>query len=209
MIHLKSFSEQHSLMNENVIPFKISPFFELAIDTVYSIKLPRIEWAGSLFQLVDHNRAYLSEYLPWVDHTLSAKDSEHFIKHSLEQAEKGKSLHLCIWEKECLVGLIGLHYIDRLDRKTEIGYWISEEHQGKGIITKCCQRLIKFCFQDLQLHRVEIRCQASNLRSQSIPKQLGFKHEGTLRGAFFRNGQFSDCLIFGLLATDQLVNVKY
>ncbi len=194
-------------MNDH--PFKIPPSFELTVDAVYSIKLPAVEWADSLFQLVDLNRIYLSEYLHWVDHTLSPKDSEHFIKHSIEQAGKGESLHLCIWEGKTLIGLIGLHYIDRLDRKTEIGYWISEEHQGKGIITKCCQRLIKYCFQDLQLHRIEIRCQASNVRSQSIPKQLGFKHEGTLRGAFFRNGQFADCLVFGLLATDQQVNVRH
>ena len=52
---------------------------------------------------------------------------------------------------------------------------------GAGIITRCCASLLDYLFDDLRLHRVEIRCGTGNTRSCAIPRTLGFLREGVLR----------------------------
>lgn len=57
-----------------------------------------------------------------------------------------------------LVGMIALHYIDQKNKASSIGYFLAEEAQGKGIITKSVQALINYLFEVLDLHRIEIQC---------------------------------------------------
>jgi hypothetical protein len=77
-----------------------------------------------------------------------------------------------------LVGDIGYHPIDWADRKAEIGYWLGESFQGKGLMTEACKTLITYAFAELGLNKVEIHCAAENIRSCAIPKRLGFTQEG-------------------------------
>jgi ribosomal-protein-serine acetyltransferase len=84
----------------------------------------------------------------------------------------------------------------------EIGYWIAQEHQGKGIVTEACRAMITHAFRELDLHRVQIRCATGNIKSCAIPQRLGFAHEGTAREAEMVNDRFIDLHIFGMLKQD-------
>jgi ribosomal-protein-serine acetyltransferase len=104
--------------------------------------------------------------------------------------------------------MIGLHDIDWVNRKTEIGYWISQEYQGLGIISRSCRALISYTFEHLKLHRLEIQCAKQNLASRRIPEKLGFQQEALLRESIFLHGEFSDLILYGLLASQWHIPVK-
>ncbi|MBK7633025.1 MAG: GNAT family N-acetyltransferase [Saprospiraceae bacterium] len=50
-----------------------------------------------------------------------------------------------------------MHKIDHQNKIGEIGYWLTYV-QGKGITTSACEALLSFCFNELQLNRIEIKC---------------------------------------------------
>jgi ribosomal-protein-serine acetyltransferase len=104
-----------------------------------------------------------------------------------------------IMVKHIMAGRIGLYNIDRQNKTASIGYWLDHQHQGQGIITRCCQLLIRYCFTDLELNRIEIRCGTTNTKSQAVPERLHFKKEGTVRQAEFVNNAFIDLHIYSLI----------
>src|SRR5262249_5272750 len=99
--------------------------------------------AAELTRLIDRNRAHLRQWLPWLDSSNSIIDTARFIGRSMEQAADDNGLTFGIVWEGSLAGVIGQHYVDSLNRRTEIGYWIDAEHQGRGIVTQATA-----CFTD-------------------------------------------------------------
>ena len=96
-------------------------------------------------------------------------------------------------------GSAAFHLIDQMRKSTSLGYWIDEQHQGRGIVTACCRALITEAFRGYELHRIEIRCAVGNDRSAAIPGRLGLREEGTLREAEPLHGRFVDLRLFSVL----------
>jgi ribosomal-protein-serine acetyltransferase len=139
----------------------------------------------------------------WMSPDYSLESSRHFMSEGIAKRKAGETLGLGIFRGEDLIGSIGFVKFDWTSRRTEIGYWISKVEEGKGIITRATMLLIDYAFDDLNMNRIEIRCSAKNVRSAAVPERLGFKKEGYLRQAEFRNGHMHDFLIFGLLREDR------
>ena len=94
---------------------------------------------------------------------------------------------------------MGFHTINLANEWAEIGYWIAKDYEGKGIMTECVRAIINYGFNDINLHRIQIRCDANNSKSKVIPERLGFKLEGIIRENHKRDGEFTDGFTFGLL----------
>jgi ribosomal-protein-serine acetyltransferase len=155
-----------------------------------------------VFAVVKRNYVHLGPFMHWATPDYSRESAREFIGKSIESTAAKTGLGFGIFEKGCFIGSIGFVKFDWNARKTEIGYWIDEAEEGKGIISTACRMLIGYAFTELHLNRVEIRCAASNLRSAAIPERLGFQREGVLRQAEFRDGQLHDFKIYGLLADE-------
>jgi ribosomal-protein-serine acetyltransferase len=158
--------------------------------------------AESLFALVDRDREYLRQWLPWVDATVSTDQIIEFLARVTAQFEEGLGPNFGIWLDGSLAGAIGCHPIDRPDRSCSLGYWIASAHQGKGTITRCCLHLLEYLFSEAGLHRVEIRCGTGNSRSCAIPRRLGFTREGVLREAEWVNDRWLDLEVWSMLEQD-------
>ncbi|MEK4229606.1 GNAT family N-acetyltransferase [Solibacillus sp. FSL H8-0538] len=158
--------------------------------------------ANELFELTHGSRSYLREWLPWVDLTKSVGDSEDFIKMTLEQFAGNGGFQLAICYKGKIAGVIGLHNINWSNKSTSIGYWLGEGFQGKGLMVKSCAAVIRYCFEDMNLNRIEIRVATSNKKSKAIPEKLGFQKEGCLRDAEWLYDKFTDHYVFSLLEKD-------
>jgi ribosomal-protein-serine acetyltransferase len=172
------------------------------LDQDVELRLLEERHAKELFALTDRNRAYLREWLPWLDNTISVADTRRFIQASLEQFANNNGFTAGIWYRGQLAGLIGLQKIDWANRSTNIGYWLGAAYQGRGLMTKACQALVDFAFTDLGLNHVEIRCAPENKRSRAIPERLGFRQEGLLRQAEWLYDHFVDHVVYGLLASE-------
>jgi len=104
-------------------------------------------------------------------------------------------------EETMLLGGTGFH--TRLgDNQLEIGYWIHKDYINKGIVTESTAALVKVGFEIVHLHRIEIHCDPRNVASASIPRKLGFTHEGTLRAKTPFLDHWVDSMIWGLLDTE-------
>lgn len=139
-----------------------------------------LEDAPILYQLIDNNRTYLREFLPWLDFCNSVADSVDFIKKANAENKNKKSLTLCIREAEAIIGVVCFHPFDVVEKSASIGYWIDQKHQGQGIITQACNQLINYGFQELELTEIKISCNVANKKSRAIPENLGFVRTKTL-----------------------------
>jgi ribosomal-protein-serine acetyltransferase len=95
--------------------------------------------------------------------------------------------------------MVGFHSVSWGNRSTSIGYWLAEDHQGRGIMTTAVRALVDHAFDEWNLHRIEIHCAPANHRSRAIPERLGFREEGTLRETELVGGRYLDSVVYGLL----------
>lgn len=167
-----------------------------------SLKLIELNDAERIFELTDKSRNYLSEWLPWLDFTKKVEDSKEFIQNSLKSYAENKSINTVILFKGEIVGVAGFNNINWSNKTAYIGYWLSEEYQGKGIMTKVAKALIDYAFSHLNLNKVEIRAALENEKSRSIPERLGFVNEGSIRQAEWLYDHFVDHIVYGLLADE-------
>jgi ribosomal-protein-serine acetyltransferase len=168
----------------------------------FSLRLLEERHARTLFVAVERERERLRPWLPWVDATRTEEDTLSFIKSALEQFAENRGFAAGIWSGARLVGTIGVHRIDWLNRRVEIGYWLAREFEGRGVMTDACRAVLTHLFRELELHRVEIRCATGNARSAAIPRRLGFTLDGTLREAQLVGDRYHDLLVFGMLRQD-------
>jgi RimJ/RimL family protein N-acetyltransferase len=99
-----------------------------------------------------------------------------------------------------LIGSIGLHAINQKDQTAEFGIAIGEkDYWSRGFGTEAAQLIIDYGFQQLNLHRISSSVFAFNERSLKLHAKVGFKEEGRLRKEVFKNGQFEDRVLFGIL----------
>ena len=168
------------------------------------LQLFRVEHAPVIYELIDRNREHLRRWLPWVDGVTEPTDTLDFVKGSIALYEKGLGPHYAIHYYGVLVGLIGIQPINWPDKKGEIGYWLSKEYCGKGIMTWCTGELVRIGFEELGLNKIKINCASGNKSSEAIPLRLGLVYEGTLRSEQYLNGEFVDLLAYSILKSEYL-----
>ena len=158
--------------------------------------------APELYALIDRNRAHLAPWMSWaakqdVDATVA------FIDRARSQFDENDGLQAAVIVADHIIGVVGFHAINWTHRSTSIGYWLDEQHEGRGTITSCVNALVDHALSDWKLNRIEIRVAPENTRSRAIPQRLGFREEGTLRQAELVGERYLDSVVYSLLASDR------
>ena len=173
--------------------------FEIKINDKLSLKFPKTEEAQEIYEIVDKNREHLRKWLAWVDMTTSASDIEKNITERIERFEAKKSASFYAYYEGKWIASVGYVSIDNINKLGEIGYWIDSEYEGRGLMTECVKACIKYGFEDLDLHRIVIRCSENNNKSSAIPERLGFTMDGKLREDHLINGVYENTKVWSLL----------
>lgn len=155
-----------------------------------------------LFHLADANRMHLREWFTWVDRTISEADTQQFIQSCLTKLCGMTGFNCGIWYQDQLVGVLEVHDWKHALYRAELGYWLSKEATGKGIMTVAVQGLIDYLFQDLPIHALEIRCAVRNEKSQQVAIRCGFQLEGKVRQGTVTSSGFEDVFLYSLLRED-------
>ena len=141
---------------------------------------------------------YISMYLP-----MTEMAEEKFIE-SLGSAEAGKKAMFCIEAVENHgnkpIGTIGLDSINSKDHHAEFGITIGEkDYWSKGYGTEAAELIIRYGFEQLNLHRIDSFAFSFNERSLRLHRKVGFIQEGLRREAWYSDGKYHDEVLFGLL----------
>jgi ribosomal-protein-serine acetyltransferase len=169
-----------------------TPFLDLG-DGVEVRKLEPAD-AEEIYAIVGSERERLQPWMPWAEGA-SVETTRSFIEANI--ATDGLDA-LGVYVDGEYVGGIGMRP-EELHGDTEIGYWISSTHEGRGLVTRACRALIDHAFGELGLHRVTIRAAPNNSRSRAIPERLGFTEEGVMREAGRTSLGYHDLVVYGLL----------
>lgn len=155
-----------------------------------------IKHAPSIFYILDTEREYMRVWLPFVDKTREIADLEK----SIDNLVDGVNKQFCICYKEELVGLVGFKDTDADNQKTEIGYWLSQKVQRKGVMTRSVKALLIYAFEKMGMNRVQIKAAIGNKPSCAIPERLNFRMEGIERdGELLVDNRFTDIAVYSLL----------
>lgn len=182
----------------------MAPMSLAELDAGDGVTLRRVrpEDAQEIYAEIDRSRKRLREWMPWVDGTTAPGDVLEFVERALEQESDGNGFHCTIQFEGRLAGLVGLVYVNQKSRKAEIGYWIGQSFEGRGIMTRAVRTLTGYLFSEMGMHRVEIQAGEDNHRSCAVAKRLGFVPEGIKREAEWVNDRFVNLAVYSMLERD-------
>jgi len=152
--------------------------------------------AEALFDLIDANRDHLRPWMIWEQTTKGVDETRTFIQSCLDEpvSIEGNG----IWVDGELAGGIGLD-IDTLSNSGEIGYWLAKPYEGRGIVTRACERFFDMAFDELGLHRMELQAASGNLRSRAVAGRLGMHEEGVARDGIRVADGYLDSVQYAIL----------
>lgn len=188
------------------------PFMELA--KTYKIETERLiircyhpKDAVLLKRSIDESIDHLLPWMPW------ARNEPESLENKIERLRKyrgqfdlGEDYVFGIFNKkeDKLIGSTGLH-TRAGENAREIGYWINAHEIGKGYALEAASALTKVGFEIEGLDRIEIHCAPDNIRSQNIPRKLGFLQEAILRNRTVdSSGMKRDVMIWTLFREEYL-----
>lgn len=151
--------------------------------------------AGDIFRTVNTYREDMREWLPFVDKTKREEDTRIFI----EYAKTSGDMTFAILYKGRFAGLVGLKDLNNPNQRGEIGYWVSPEYQNQGLATTCSRFLIEYGFNQLKLHRIQIRIGVGNEKSNRVAEKLHFRFEGVERDGELLISGFHNINVYSLL----------
>lgn len=179
--------------------------FTYRVDDNIILRLFYLKDTEELHELTARSQNHLRKWLSWVDR--NAKDinyTETYIKNSLKTfAESGGYPEgIAILYNDKIAGTICFNEINKSNKYGVIGYWLGENFQGKGIMTKSLKTVINIAFKELNLNRIELRIADENMQSRKIPEKLGFKNEGIIRQGGYLYDHYVNLIIYGMLAEE-------
>lgn len=101
------------------------------------------------------------------------------------------------------VGIIGLRGICLRSRRAEIWIYIgNKEVWSQGIGSDAIATLCHYAFNEMNLHRIWLECEAENIGAVRCYEKNGFLKEGTFRDGYYRHGKYRNTIVMALLRTD-------
>lgn len=129
----------------------------------------------------------------------TAKDGKEFISDMLH-ADQGSTFAFAILVDGKVAGSIGAFRQANIHSHTaEMGYYVGEEHWGKGVCTAAVKLTCQYVFDNTDIIRIYADPFADNAASCRVLEKAGFKYEGTLRSNAVKNGQVKDMRMYGFI----------
>jgi ribosomal-protein-alanine N-acetyltransferase len=158
---------------------------------VTSIRHLTSEDAGELAALLVANREFLAPFEPDRDERFYTAEGQR------ERIESGEQLAFAILDGSRIAGMVALSHIARGPfQSANLGYWVAQDLNDRGLATKAVAEVIEIAFGDLGLHRLEAGTQVDNLASRRVLEKNGFEPIGIARSYLLIAGEWRDHLLF-------------
>jgi RimJ/RimL family protein N-acetyltransferase len=154
---------------------------------------------------IDANLEHLRPWMPWAQYEPEDLQTKiERLRRWRGAFDLGQDFAYGLFNRQetQVLGSTGLHTRVGPEAR-EIGYWVHQDHINQGLATEAAAALTRVAFVIDNVARVEIHCAPDNLRSQAVPRKLGFRHEATLRQRTRTpDGKPRDTMIWTLLADE-------
>jgi RimJ/RimL family protein N-acetyltransferase len=131
-------------------------------------------------------------------HPYTIEAAKEWVQRNVNEPIPHATLAIAINDE--VVGGIGLMAKDDVYARTaEVGYWLSEAHWGRGIATEAVGLIVRYAFDELNLARLEAGVFAWNPASARVLEKNGFTLEARLKNRIYKNGTFTDELLYSRL----------
>jgi len=147
-------------------------------------------------------RENLSIYLP-----MSLASEELWFEHNLKRQPEEQQLALEARDGEGwkLIGSCGFYNLSTRDRSAEVGITIgNKSYWNQGYGRETMRLLLRHGFDTLNLNRIFLQVYQDHDRAIRVYEKVGFVHEGRLRQARYRDGQYIDLLLMSVLKSEWL-----
>ncbi|MBQ7641025.1 MAG: GNAT family N-acetyltransferase [Acholeplasmatales bacterium] len=143
------------------------------------IKLREIEESDYLDLYECGKSSLMCETLNWgpFERLFDAKFvmKEIYLKRPLDGIPKGYAI---IYQDK-MIGMVDYHTYNKNDNSIEIGYFLNPDYWGMGIMTKALKETIKIGFNHLDVDKIRIGSETTNVRSIKLIERLKLKYEET------------------------------
>jgi RimJ/RimL family protein N-acetyltransferase len=138
-----------------------------------------------------------------IPHPYTAADARMFLALDAVERAAGSAVRFAVRpDGESLIGVVGLHGVDRDRQSAELGYWIGVPWWGRGYATEAARAVVRYGFDELGLHKIHAHYLTRNLASGKVLERIGMRREGVLREEVRKWGRFEDVVVCGVLRSD-------
>ena len=167
--------------------------------------------AGRWSDLRTSNEEWLSR---WEGRAPDSPDSTWADRHSpvaygvalrvwRRDAKAGRTLPFAVTYDGGLVGQVtAMNVVRGAFQCAAIGYWVSEEVAGRGVMPTAVALLVDHLFGPVGLHRVEVNIRPENAPSRRVAEKLGFREEGLHERYLYIDGAWRDHVMYALTAEE-------
>ena len=114
--------------------------------------------------------------------------------------EQDPLVNFAITIDDQVIGGIGIEPRQDVYRKTAIiGYWLSEELWGRGIMPEAVKLVTNYAFEHLDFIRLQASVYSKNPASMRVLEKAGYVKEGVMRNAVIKNGAVMDEHLYAIL----------
>jgi RimJ/RimL family protein N-acetyltransferase len=127
--------------------------------------------------------------------------AEEWLAESNSQRERGEGLHLVVADadSDAFLGSIGVHRINRVEGRCDMGYFLAPWARGRGVMTRAVRLLSAWILETLPIERIEITIEPGNTASRAVAERAGYAFEGVLRSHTVIKETRRDMAIYSLL----------
>ena len=131
----------------------------------------------------------------------SIDEAMNHIEMIQDKTEKNEGINWAITLKGSskMIGIIGHYRVKWEHFRSEIGYMLLPEYQGKGIISEAIQLMINYGFYEMQMHSLEAIIDPKNTASAKVLEKNNFVREAHFLQNEFYDGKFLDTVIYSIL----------
>ena len=136
-------------------------------------------------------RPSVTEYLTWEPHA-SVEETRQYLTYVGQRYRTGDFYDWSVVDKASgrMIGTCGFTSFNCPADSAEIGYVLSPVYQGRGLGTEAVRRVLRFGFEELNLHRIEAHFIEGNAASRRLMERVGMTFEGFAREAMKIKGKY-------------------
>jgi RimJ/RimL family protein N-acetyltransferase len=159
-----------------------------------------------LYSLLERNdnREFLRENVEEVAAIRTEEEAEIWVRKRSAEWLARERFVMGIWLKseDRYVGQVWIEPKNWEVPSFEIGWFLDQGYQGRGIATEAVRRSLKLLFEDFKAHKAIAITRDTNVKSTRLIERLGFRREGHLRESGVQDGKRYGLLYYGMLRTE-------